>query len=412
MLKNLKFFASRLQFEITHPSIWRLKLHLVLLESLMACPSYSGTLLLGFSLFFFIAATNTMAGWLYVMSGLILAMLGISTFLARQMIRGIEIDRLPIEPVQAGEVLTIRLLLRNETTQPKSLIQVNDYLPYDLAASHREAVRQPGFAATHREVATLLPAHSTIEVHYDLLAPKRGIYRWCSIALRTGAPLGLVWATCNHRTKETAGQAIVHPRILPLSHCPLIDQMGNDPSRSQLSNRMAQGATSGQTRSLRPYRWGDSTRLIHWRTSARTGELRVRELETFTSGQRIVIALDSAKSWQPEDFEQAVSAAATLYFYAVKQQLQVQLWTASTGLVTGDRNVLDSLAATNPNELRQAEPLPDSPILWLTSGGDQNVSSLPLGSRSLLWNRVGSGEETIGINAVEPIELQLSRLGT
>lgn len=376
----------------------------------MACPSYSGTLLLGFSLFFFIAATNTMAGWLYVMSGLILALLGISTFLARQMIRGIDLDRLPIEPVQAGDLLKIRLLLRNETAQPKSLIQVNDNLPHDLALSHREAVRRlPGLAASHREVVTLLPAHSTIEVQYDLLAPKRGIYSWCTIELRTGAPLGLVWASRNHRTRRTSGQAIVHPRVLPLSHCPLIDQMGNDPSRSQLSNRMAQSATSGQTRSLRPYRWGDSTRLIHWRTSARTGELRVRELETFTSGQRIVIALDSARAWSPEDFEQAVSAAATLYFYALKQQLQVQLWTANTGLVTGDRNVLDSLAATNPNELRQAEPLPDSPILWLTSGGDQ---ILPMGSRSLIWNGMGSGEDSIEINAVEAIELQLARLGS
>lgn len=389
-----------------------MKLNLLSLEKRVACPSYSGTLLLGFSLFFFIAATNTMAGWLYVMSGLILALLGISIVLARQMIRGITLDRLPIEPVQAGDVLKIRLQLRNDTHQPKSLIQVDDYLPSDLAASHPTAIRAVrGLAPSHREVVRVLPARTTIEVPYELLAPKRGIYRWNSIQLRTGAPLGLVWAARKHCTKQTMAQAIVHPRIFPLSNCPLIDQMGNDPSRSQLSNRMAQGATSGQTRSLRPYRWGDPMRLIHWRTSARTGELRVRELETFTSGQRIVIALDSARSWQPEDFEQAVSAAATLYFYAVKQQLQVQLWTASTGLVTGDRNVLDSLAATNPNELRQVEALPDSPILWLTS--DPGLSpGLPLGSRSLLWNGMSSAEETIAINATEPIELQLARLGT
>jgi uncharacterized protein (DUF58 family) len=365
------------------------------LEHRIAIPSYSGGLLLSISLFFFIAATNTMAGWLYVMSGLILAMVSIAIFSVRQALRGMMIERPTLEPVQAGDALKIHLVLQNNSAQPKALLQVIDHLP-------------PGLSQPHTEVVTQVPARQEVKLQYDLMAHRRGIYRWQRVQIRTGAPLGLVWAS---RVWQHPIQAIVHPRVLPLSHCPLIDQMGNDPSRSQLSNRMAQGATSGQTRSLRPYRWGDSTRLIHWRTSARTGELRVRELETFTSGQRIVIALDSGRAWSPEDFEQAVSAAATLYFYALKQQLQVQLWTANTGLVTGDRQVLDSLAATNPNELRQNEPLPDSPILWLTSGGNQVQPSLPLGSRSLIWNRMGAGEDTIGINAVEAIELQLSRLG-
>jgi uncharacterized protein (DUF58 family) len=367
------------------------------LEHRIAIPSYSGGVLLGISLFFFIAATNTMAGWLYVISGIILALMGIAIFSVRQVLRGITIDRPLLDPVQAGDALKIRLLLQNNSPQPKGLLQVIDHLP-------------PGLSQPHTEVITQISARQSIKVQYDLLAQRRGVYRWQRVQIRTGAPLGLVWAS---RLLQHPIQAIVHPRVLPLSHCPLIDQMGNDPSRSQLSNRMAQGATSGQTRSLRPYRWGDPTRLIHWRTSAKTGELRVRELETFTSGQRIVIALDSARSWQPEDFEQAVSAAATLYFYALKQQLQVQLWTANTGLVTGDRQVLDSLAATNPNEFRQTEPLPDLPILWLTSGGDQRLPlSLPLGSRSLLWNGIGSGEDTVVINTTEAIELQLARLGS
>jgi uncharacterized protein (DUF58 family) len=125
-----------------------------------------------------------------------------------------------------------------------------------------------------------------------------------------------------------------------------------------------------------------------------------------------VIALDSARAWDAESFEQAVTAAAALYFYAKRQQLQVQLWTASSGLVNGDRNVLDTLASTNPNEMRQAEALPDSPILWLTS---HSPITLPPGSRSLLWTSVslsdGFGGDAIGINSTEPIDLQLMRLG-
>ena len=255
-------------------------------EHRIAIPSYSGGVLLGISLFFFIAATNTMAGWLYVISGIILALMGIAIFSVRQALRGISIQRTGLEPVQAGEALKIHLVLQNDSSRPKALLQVMDHLP-------------PGLSKPHTEVISQLPPRQRVKVQYELLAHRRGIYRWQRVQIRTGAPLGLVWGS---RLLQHPIQAIVHPRVLPLSHCPLIDQMGNDPSRSLLSNRMAQGATSGQTRSLRPYRWGDPMRLIHWKTTAKTGEFRVRELETFTSGQRIVIALDTARAWQAEDF--------------------------------------------------------------------------------------------------------------
>ena len=370
------------------------KSFLKILEHRLAVPSYSGVVLLGFALFFFIAATNTMTGWLYVMSGLILALIGIAAVSVRRNLKGIAVDRPKLDPVQAGDVLAIKFDLRNDTAQPKALIQVIDFLP-------------PGLGNPHTSVIAALPARRSVGIHYDLMAARRGVYRWQRLQLRTGAPLGLVWGS---RTCQVNAVAVVHPRILSLACCPLIDRFGTDRSLQQLSNRTPNAATSGQTRSLRPYRWGDSTRLIHWRTSARLGELRVRELETFTSGQSIVIALDSARAWEPDSFEQAVTAAAALYFYAQRQQLQVQLWTASSGLVKGDRNVLDTLAATNPNEMRQAEALPDVPILWLTSHSPMN---LPPGSRSLLWTSIsdGLGGDAIGINATEPIDLQLMGLG-
>jgi uncharacterized protein (DUF58 family) len=147
-------------------------------------------------------------------------------------------------------------------------------------------------------------------------------------------------------------------------------------------------ATTGLVRSLRPYRIGDPTRLIHWRTSARYGELRVRELEVITGGQEIIIAIDSSFIWQQELFEQAVIAAASLYFYAQKQKLQVQLWTSATGLTTGNISVLETLAATNPTE-KNSLPPDHRPLIWLTQNSF-TTSSLPPGSRWLLWQNPDS----------------------
>jgi uncharacterized protein (DUF58 family) len=170
------------------------------LEHRIATPSYSGGLLLSISLFFFIAATNTMAGWLYVMSGLILAMVSIAIFSVRQALRGMMIERPTLEPVQAGDALKIHLVLQNNSAQPKALLQVIDHLP-------------PGLSQPHTEVVTQVPARQEVKLQYDLMAHRRGIYRWQRVQIRTGAPLGLVWAS---RVWQHPIQAIVHPRVLPL----------------------------------------------------------------------------------------------------------------------------------------------------------------------------------------------------
>jgi uncharacterized protein (DUF58 family) len=133
--------------------------------------------------------------------------------------------------------------------------------------------------------------------------------------------------------------------------------------------------------------------LIHWRTSARYGELRVRELEIITGGQEIIIAIDSSFQWQQELFEQAVIAAASLYFYAHKQKLQVQLWTSGTGLTTGNISVLETLAATNPIE-KNSLPPDHCPLIWLTQNSF-TTSSLPAGSRWLLWQNPESATEIV-----------------
>ena len=113
-----------------------IKPFLKFLEHRLAVPSYIGVVLSGFAFFFFVAATNTMAGWLYVMSGLILALLGIAAVSVRRNLRGLWIDRPKADPVQAGEVLSIRFNLHNDTGQQKTLIQVIDSLPPGLGTPH------------------------------------------------------------------------------------------------------------------------------------------------------------------------------------------------------------------------------------------------------------------------------------
>lgn len=346
------------------------------LETRAAAPAYGGWVLGGIAICFFGAAINTMAGWLYVLSGVSLALLLIAAVLSVRSLRDLSIIRLPIAPVSVGDVLNIELEITNPSPQPKSLLRVQDTLPFVLGKPVTQAIE-------------VIPGQKSYQWIYYHPTEHRGVYRWHTVEIATGAPLGLFWC---RRDQTVPAKAVVYPTVLPLTHCPLIDEMGQEDSRrGDPRGRPLQTATEGLTRSLRPYRIGDPIRLIHWRTSARYGELRVRELEIVTGGQEIIIAIDSAANWEQDNFEQAVIAAASMYFYAHRQQMQVQLWTAATGLVQGDRVVLETLAATNPNEENEqgSIDLPRQAIIWLTEN-PVSFKSLPSGSRWLLWQSISS----------------------
>ncbi len=368
------------------------------LESRWVAPSYSGWLLAAIALALFGAATNTMAGWLYVMSGTIFALLLLAAILPRRAIEKLKIRRLAIDPVSAGDELTIELEISNPTSKAKHLIQIEDILPYVLAEPKKTAIET-------------IPPKTSDRWSYYCRTKKRGVYQWHEIKLRSGNPLGLFWC---RRSRQIPGKAIVYPQILPLTRCPIVDSIGQDDSIILQSEQRYQTASQGLTRALRPYRTGDPMRLIHWRTSARLGEFKVRELEIITGGQEVIISLDTNSEWEEENFEQAVIAAASLYFYAYKSQLNVKLWTASTGLLSGDRSVLETLAAIFPSQDNNLSKPPALPLIWLSQNSN-SVASLSPGSRFVLFDsgsgNVGSNNNSSGlvINSEAPLQQELQK---
>jgi uncharacterized protein (DUF58 family) len=356
------------------------------LEIRACAPTYGGWVLAATAICFFGAGINTMAGWLYAISGISFALLGVAAILPPRSLTGLSIFRRPIQPVSAGDDISVELEIRNQTQQPVSLLQVEDILPFVFGKPVQKAIET-------------IPSQGSYRWVYYHPTQRRGVYRWHTVELGSGAPLGLFWC---RRQRDCAATAIVYPTLLPLTTCPLVDEMGQEESkRGDPRGRPLQTATTGLVRSLRPYRLGDPTRLIHWRTSARYGELRVRELEMVTGGQEIVIALDSATSWEEENFEQAVIAAASLYFYAHQQQLEVQLWTASTDLIKGERFVLETLAATTALEDGNSVVPKSYPLIWLTQN-PLSLATLPQGSRWVLWPNVSSPPEQEIINRDHP----------
>ncbi|NEO32612.1 MAG: DUF58 domain-containing protein [Symploca sp. SIO3C6] len=373
------------------------------LETHWVNPAYAGWLLGAIAICFFGAATNTMAGWLYVISGIIFALLGIAAFLPTRSLRQIQIRRRQISPVSAGDQLTIEVEIENQTLQPQTLLQVQDILQSELGKPMQTAVE-------------IIEPQSIYQWVYYYPTQQRGIFQWHEVRLRTATPLGLFW---RRRCWHAPAKAIVYPTVLPLTSCPLVDEIGQEDSLKISGNRRSGSATEDLTKALRSYRMGDPTRLIHWRTSARHGELMVRELEVFTGSQEVIICLDSSVGWEPQDFEAAVITAASIYIYACRRKLNVKLWTPRTGLLHGNQVVLEALAATAAGEEFSAAAPSYQSLIWLTQN-QVSINSLPMGSRWVLWSstklenklaRPSKGNYAgITINAKQSLQNQLQQL--
>lgn len=350
------------------------------LESRWVAPAYAGGVLLGLAIAFLAAAVNSMAGWLYAISGVMIAIAVINLWASPRSLRGLQIHRQPIRPVSVGEALSAEIVVENSTPRPKVLLQVRDQLPATLGPPPETAIATLAPQSQHRWTYTLTPT-------------RRGIYHWHTVMLRTAAPFGLFWS---QRPRQTATHAIIYPQILPLARCPLIDQMGVASGLRWQSARQAQQASQGLTRAMRPYRWGDPTRLIHWRTSARYGDLRVRELEEQTADNQVIIGLDTRDRWTEDAFESAVTAAASLYIYSLQRQLSVALWLPRTGLLQNKHTVLTALAEVMPGQLGQTQRLPAQPLIWL--GADTSMpTSLASGSVWVKWQASAHASSSLGV---------------
>jgi uncharacterized protein (DUF58 family) len=95
------------------------------------------------------------------------------------------------------------------------------------------------------------------------------------------------------------------------------------PQRGQTRRTSAISGGDGEFYGLKSYRPGDTTRWIHWRTSAKRNELLVRQFER-DEKQSVVVVLDlfqeSKSVIKPDLVDQAVELFATIISHVVQKE--------------------------------------------------------------------------------------------
>jgi uncharacterized protein (DUF58 family) len=149
-----------------------------------------------------------------------------------------------------------------------------------------------------------MAAGSRRTVHYPVPTPRRGAVSLGPVTVERRDPLGLVRRT---RPYGEARRLWVHPRVHPLRPIPVgvvLDYEG------RLTDPAPRGTVTFS--SLREYVPGDDPRQIHWKYTARTGTLMVRE-HVDTSEPTVTVLLDTRPTvLEPDVFEHAVEVAASV----------------------------------------------------------------------------------------------------
>ncbi|SIM45676.1 DUF58 domain-containing protein [Micromonospora cremea] len=176
----------------------------------------------------------------------------------------------------------------------------------------------------------LRPGRDT-EVRYDVPTHRRGVVPIGPLRVTRRDPLGLVALA---RPYGASTPVWVHPRIHPLTAVPT----GAGRSLDGRVDGVPHGSITFD--SLREYVVGDELRRVHWRTSARVGELMVRE-NVDTSLPRLVVLLDNRAAAHPqrvdgvaESFESGCEAAASIVTAAHRADLPVLLVLVAAELAT------------------------------------------------------------------------------
>ncbi len=192
--------------------------------------------------------------------------------------------RLP-QRVCVGETLTVAVTAENHRRRLTSwTVMVEDRLV-------RDGDPDPDHVRTVRLVLPRIPAGRNCTGHYRTQPLQRGRYSLGPLRVSTRFPLGLVRASM---LLESSDSFLVYPQLGRLTQRWL--QIVNARLVGSQSEGRHQGVLEGDYYGLREWRSGDSRRWIHWRTSAKLGELSVRQFEQ-QRNRDLVLVLDL---WEPD----------------------------------------------------------------------------------------------------------------
>jgi len=240
-----------------------------------------------------------------VIAGMMVGPLLYSGYAILRSFLGLRVTRRVTPRTTAGGLLEVEIEVTNRRRRGSGrAIAVEDRIVRENDA--------PGVAPLRSGVwLDRITAKHTERAVYRCRLMRRGRYRLGPMTMSTRFPLGLLERI---RRIDTHHTVTVWPRLGRLMHG--WTQTQHEAYQASRQTARRHGFLEGDFHGLRDWRPGDSRRWIHWRTTARHGELMVRQFEQ-QRNQDLVLLVELWRPDKPEaadleNIELAVSFAATV----------------------------------------------------------------------------------------------------
>ena len=267
---------------------------------------------------FYIAALVNDAFAAYVLWWASACLLAAGYIYARRSLRGVTVARrLAGNRIFQNEPLDITLSLRHPVGSSR-IFRIRDPVQ-SLTQDTTE---------TAQFVVQADPEAAQDELRRPLDFPLRGHYRLGPLVLQGSDPVGLF---VRSEAVGPAADVIVYPRPLPLPSV-YLQGLASYRLREQRTAPFAGGAQ--EFYGIRPYQYGDDLRHIHWKSTARTGRLAIKQFEQRVSTAATII-LDLHRDVHrgmgaQSTLEYAITIAASLAQHVVDSGNSLSM--ISTGL--------------------------------------------------------------------------------
>ena len=234
-----------------------------------------------------------------------------------------------------GEQMELWVEIVNAKPLPLAWLKAEDEFPEDFAI---ERVALGSASTPHRRTLTNLLSlrwYERVRRRYHLTALHRGAYEFGPVRLASGDIFGFRNRHLEVATRQTV---LVYPRLVPLNRIPL--RVARPGGELLGERRIVEDPL--RLAGVRDYHAGDPVRHIHWKSSARAGQLQTKVFEPAAS-QHLVVFLNGQtleRAYQGvlgDYFETAVMVAAALANAGLEARHPVGLFTNNSVLDTSQR---------------------------------------------------------------------------
>ena len=265
-----------------------------------------------------IAAINTGNNLLYLVVAMMLSIIVISGILSESTLRSIEVKRTVPKHIFAGRPVTVKWSISNtKRALPSFSVSIDEIPPHPLLPSPTgEGMGVRGGFTAESGYIIKLPARASVTHTHSYTFNNRGLHKLEGFKIKTRFPFGFF---LKGRRLFAATDVLVYPNIKPVRQTTAAGFLKSGEAPEKIKGH------SANLYNIRDYTLMDDSRIIHWKSTAKTARLMAKEFEQ-EGGKRVKIVFSNTLVSDADfndRFEDMVEEAAGMADYFIGTGFEV-----------------------------------------------------------------------------------------